>query len=228
MKFVKIYSLQRSGSNYTEWLIQNNFKDIKVFSNIMGWKHGRPIEPSEVDWSGLNWEETIQISKQFFPRHSAELEPYREQLEEAIKKEEVRHVVCMKNPYSWYFSWTKNPKHRHSEFKKWISMWNNRNEEYFDFFIRHENSTIVKYEDYFDGYGRVLERVGKELDLEPKDEWRDKKTVIGPRLSMSGQRFDMNFYKEKRYLVSLGEGMVEKIGNEIDPDFLKALGYSNE
>ena len=44
MKYFKIYGLERTGTNYTSSLIEENFDYVKVFMNIGGWKHGHLIK----------------------------------------------------------------------------------------------------------------------------------------------------------------------------------------
>ena len=39
LTFVKQYGLSRSGTNYTRWLIEHNFENVRVLSNIFGHKH---------------------------------------------------------------------------------------------------------------------------------------------------------------------------------------------
>jgi hypothetical protein len=54
MKFIKIYGIQRTGTNYIEWLLNNNFSDCHVLleDNVLGWKHGKVKET--IDWSDTN------------------------------------------------------------------------------------------------------------------------------------------------------------------------------
>lgn len=60
--YIKIYGLQRSGTNYLKALLEHNF-DVRVLQNIGGWKHGKvgtPTDWSQVD-TDLNEEEIRRI-----------------------------------------------------------------------------------------------------------------------------------------------------------------------
>ena len=56
---IKIYGLQRSGTNWLGFLIQENFKDVRVLVNEGGWKHGYYIIP----WSLKKEVDIISIIK---------------------------------------------------------------------------------------------------------------------------------------------------------------------
>jgi hypothetical protein len=42
MKYIKLFGLQRTGTNYFYWLINKNLNNVKIFQNEYGWKHGLP------------------------------------------------------------------------------------------------------------------------------------------------------------------------------------------
>ena len=62
---LKIFGLQRSGSNYLQWLLEQNFVATRVLVDETGWKHG-PV-PSRVDWSGRDWHDPGWPREQFVP-----------------------------------------------------------------------------------------------------------------------------------------------------------------
>ena len=51
--YIKIFGLQRTGTNFLTDLINKNFKKTKVLVNVGGWKHGTyhtpPIMGREID-----------------------------------------------------------------------------------------------------------------------------------------------------------------------------------
>ena len=107
MKYLKIYGLQRSGTNYLKWLLEQNF-DVFVLQNFLGLKHGR------VEF--LRDNEEIHLDLRF-----CTLTP--EQKKE-IRQIEVPRIAIRKNLYAWMvsfykyqrFNWNKN-------YKKIINAW---------------------------------------------------------------------------------------------------------
>ena len=159
-KYIKIYGLQRTGTNYMEWSLNENLKNVNVLKhgNLLGWKHGDPILVKDIDWSGRNWENTN------FPDKSAireKVQNYQIELskiggkEEIIKASEenrIKYLFCIRDPYSWLAS--KGPKWAGFEnpFKQLedvIDFWNAKLQNYVDFSksVGTENCAFVSHPD---------------------------------------------------------------------------------
>jgi hypothetical protein len=61
MTYFKQYGLQRTGTNYLRFLIEDNFLDTHVFMSILGWKHSL-FNSSQDRWA-KNVEEWIEKFK---------------------------------------------------------------------------------------------------------------------------------------------------------------------
>ena len=80
-KYIKIYGIERSGTVFTQELIDLNLKGTYPISNGFGWKHGEVQD--HLEW--LNGSEADDYFKEAY-------------------NSEVGCVIVIKNPYSWYNS----------------------------------------------------------------------------------------------------------------------------
>jgi len=127
---IKIFGLQRTGTNYLQELCKKNFPDKITIVHDFGWKHG-PIA-----YTPLHWVE-----------------------ESARKKAEDKEIDCLviiKNPYTWIESikkwWPKEYGYELS-IEEYIEVYNVRYSSYL-YYLRHEKPVIfyrrvqlIRYED---------------------------------------------------------------------------------
>ena len=96
--YIKQYGAKRSATNYVRNLLERNFKNIIVLTNILGWKHGP--HPEKVDGSGKNWvpdKKTKSYVKKLIALVS-------DDLKKAYASGEIKYLIVSKDPYAWYVS----------------------------------------------------------------------------------------------------------------------------
>lgn len=165
MKIIKPIGIQRTGTTYMRELIRENFFDVGLLTNHLGWKHG--------DILGHNLSKTI-FRRERHKYSETEIEVCRQ----AIRERDVKLVVMIKDPYMWYESiiaWAK----RSWKFNRNPSLeflYNNFNKHYADkkdFFLYGKNSVyddiiIVRYEDLLLSLEKQLGRIAAKFGLEQK------------------------------------------------------------
>ena len=136
MKFVKIYGLQRTGTNYLTAMLKRNFSDVGILVNELGWKHDS-VSLNNVDWNGSDWcspysNETEQQAERNVYLNTFNLED----LKNSYDTDQIHYLFCIKNPYSWYDSVVvKKDSHAYKNFnmQQIIEFWNRVNNDYYNF-----------------------------------------------------------------------------------------------
>ena len=152
MKYFKVYGLHRTGTNYISSLIEKNFKNVHVFVNIGGWKHG------DID---LYQDEIISI-------HDGITEEKYDinHIKNLFEKQQVNFFVCVKNPYTWLDSYLrfKKLKKNKTNISNGVKLWNERYKNYREN-IDNGNAYLVKYEEVISNYAKFLSKFEKRFHL---------------------------------------------------------------
>jgi len=145
MKFIKIWGLQHTATNYLEQILNRNFKDILVLVNQLGWKHGPIVR--NIDWSGKNWvqnnppdvNEMLQIKNDL-----ESIKCYKNEIIQKFNNNEIYNIVVIKDVYDWYNGVKiKRIGSNYNSTKDVINVWNNMCNDYFDYYKVHKSNTII-------------------------------------------------------------------------------------
>lgn len=217
MKFLKIYGLQRTGTNYTEWLLRENFLNLHVFKggNVLGWKHGTP--PEFIDWSGNNWDNQ-PIIPEIIKDYQNSIKGLEKKIQEDFNKKAILHVICVRNPYSWLY---KNVN------LKDIFTWNKKNRCWLEYFAKNKFPYIFcDHQELIVDYIKQLEKICHNFNLDKKqDKYIDLKNEIGARLSIKNNLFRSDFYKNKCYLNFIDNISLDLIRKNIDGEIMDKLNF---
>jgi len=204
MKFIKIYGLQRSGTNYMKALIEENF-DARVLQNIGGWKHG-------------------MIDKNF---HSTGFKSdfnsnQVQSLEQDLRDGKIPLIHVYKNPFAWIYDYREYKKDKKSiislikEYNEknlhWISNCN-LSVDYIDLLSNYQCSVILKI---------INAYLGGEMITNDKNLITDILAVMGrgddhswKKYAKKNQVFDKSFYLDKAYMKYFSEEEINQI-NELN------------
>ena len=229
-KYIKIFGLQRSGTNYLTYLLNENFKHVQVLVNLGGWKHGtyatRDILGTEIDLVILAknpyaW--LASVYDYWSPPKKFNVGPdltnvsFEEFIKTPIYLEKQRGV-----PYMFRAA---NP----------IQHWNNMYYHYQSIITEEKKKCIVTYESLMVGISPVLIQLADAFDLEPV-RWdltfRDSKKVFGPAgevVKPSDDQFDKyEYYAKKKYLDKYTGELVQYVNSQLDETVLSNMGYQLE
>ena len=225
--WIKVYGLPRTGTNYTFSLINANF--IVQQTHFFGWKHAKPFY--EIDWTGSDWAKPVGMLR---PDHVAKALPIKDEVEEALKIGRFNFVITVKNPYAWYIS-NKSFSHQIKKDgrtvldKKFMVWYNERNNQYYEFYqTKPHNTLFVRYEDFYNnGYQDVLKGIGTKFNLKQRHkEFINFTNVIGnpSHLSPKGEH-DITKYENGFYLDLLGDEAIEFISKHVDKKLMEFFNY---
>lgn len=224
-KFVKIYGLPRSGTNYLERILNENFSNINVLKNgnILGWKHGKVSSHYPVDWTGSNWN-TIRESHNVIDYYLKEIEPYKKELKDAVDSKTVYYFFIVKHPEKWYDSY-----HRYSvEGGLKIptpdvaaAHYNTYNIDYYNFYsLKPSHREVIRHEDFKDnGYVNMLSYFSEKFGFEPSGEFKNIEKRIDPSNVLTDNKYkpnkksitDNDYIEMRKYLSS---ELLKRIGYE--------------
>jgi len=210
MRFIKMYGLQRTHTNWMEWILAANF-DVTVLVNEMGWKHGS-INTNDPDWTQLA---TVPKLRGKVPA-----------LQAAYQQGELKWCFCVKNPFAWYRSF--RAYRQGASLTEAMQMWNQRNAHYLQYFEAHKaNCGFVRYEALLGSSHRVLSRLAKKLQL---TRTTTKAFVLAQKIMNKGSQetrkpFDPSYYLQHRYLDDLTPDIIRIILKLVNRDLVSKFDY---
>lgn len=108
MTHVKLYGLQRSGTNVAKGLLEVNFEDVVVLQSILGSKH-RPFDRQRA----LSWQSS-ELDARYVRISAEEID----QVKESLRTRRMCAVLSIKSPYSWLVSYYRLAKRKERERRK--------------------------------------------------------------------------------------------------------------
>lgn len=202
-KAIKQYGLQRSGTNYSRFLLTNHYH-VDVWDNRGGWKHGfyRDVNykvdvlvtvKNPYDWI---------ISLHKYSNHPKDLSEY------------------IRGSYNFEGMQGDNP----------MAYWNTMNKHWYNLEIPGYQKMIVRYEDLLKYPEDVTDGIAKQLGFSRNKEpyYIPEKTIEPNSLENTDRPFDKDYYLKKGYLEQFSSADIEYINSELDEELMKKLGYKLE
>lgn len=231
MIYVKQFGLKRSGTNAARWLLEQNFRDVRVLADVMGWKHGPPrLSPT---WNPSEW----------YPEHAKPIVmPLPAGMIADVKRQaaagEIRFHLIVKNPYAWIVSSLRWKGIRieaateaivRARAKHWIK----RGYEYLDFAEAAEAAGVPCVLSDSGSLFERIEVIGRELRLErARTVWVRPPRVFRPTgdlragdAMMHKKPYDDSYYRDARYMDEIPDATLAWINEELNHHVVGWLGY---
>lgn len=220
MTYIKIVGYFRTGTNYVQWLLENNFHDIVVLVNHFGYKHGNPESyftdyVKDASFNSYGKKTTIESTEKLS-------EYQKKSVLKAWEKRQMKYVICFRGPYSWMHSYIR---YRKRGFKKtYIEEWNKRTKQHYDFYEKNKaNSVLVRQEDLVANPLLVLREINDKFELGKDAPFRisRNKTDRGGRLTKN--TLNESFYKNREYLNLFNNKEIEFLERKTDKELCKKI-----
>ena len=220
-----LYGMQRTGSNYTEQVLLQNFQNIRFYNNDFArclpvHKHFRLYDEKAVI-------PDVRFYNSFIYKN---FKDFKEHVEKILGRSVKLFVVTMKDPYSWYVSYKKHAKKNKFTYIKnslnshYIIDYNLFYRKWLDFSVEAPGEVlIVKYEDLIGDLEASLQRMGEKLKLD-----RSSEQIVNPAKVIMNKRFTAsraNYYKDKLYLDLISERELSVIQHLLDPELISSMNY---
>ena len=176
MRFFHQFGARRTGTNYTQALLEENFKDILVMSKLF-WKHD--INPSSDEYKKKIFPDYPKITSISYKPIEVEfynneypcgMPPWRlnkhnpqqvhRHLMSATISDNINSIINIKNPYAWISSmarWSCDTQES-SQDKKYIFFSNSqeKDENYYSAVIESINSYNTRYSHWLDNASDII------------------------------------------------------------------------
>jgi hypothetical protein len=209
MTIFKQYGEQRSGTNYINRLLESNFKNIIVFSSILGWKHGMYELNSGYSSAAANdhydWIDKKEKNNKIYSVDNYELVYTKDFLYNSVHN--LNYIISYKPIIPWIYSYKKfrHSKARWSEvdinllcnryinnIRRWISLPN--------YILINHNQLLTE-----DGIIKILDEFKDKYNLDKKQKtYYIEKKIVNPStdlgLLISVEDFDPSWYIDNHYI----------------------------
>jgi len=246
MKYIKIYGAPRSGTNHLKYVLENNFKNIKVFMDVMGMRTWPYRE--NVDWTGRDWtvrrkkaERTATINKL--------LDLVDDNLVKANKEKKIFYAITTRHPCASYLSRLRkrfNGEELNNALKQtvgvfWYTLyWNSVHWNWVEQFmydpIRHDRSIFIKHENLVKNFYVTMDMIKNAFGLERNlDEYVNTFLKLHP----SGSDYDLKPLTEKNnydpnyddkgfYMRKFSQEVINEFKRYLNDELMDILDYNLE
>lgn len=224
VEYIKIHGLQRSGTNYVSYLINENFENSKVLVNLGGWKHGHYMCP----WAVGRELHTLVIVKNPYawltsiydywgPNRTLNIGP---DLRGIPFDDFVRNRIVLEPQKDIpYLLRACNPVHH----------WNNMNFHWTSIRLNEKSLFVLTYESLLNNTEKCLEQIGKSFGLKRKQELQDCANIIipsGEDVHVGDKKWTKGeFYKEEEFLEMYTPETIKFVNDQLDLDLMIGFGY---
>ena len=220
-----LYGLQRTGSNYTEQLINKNFPNIKFYNDY----YSRCL-PTHKHFRLYDKKWIAPQAKFYNNYYYKNFNEFKEHVNQLTKKQIELFVVTIKNPYSWYISYKKHAKkNRYVFYKNYVNSqyiidYNLYYKKWYDFSIESPKEVIfVKYENLIHDLESALNAINNIIGIK-----ENNSEFINPAKVPMSHRFSKRrerYYKQDQYLTKISPKEKFVINQLLDSDLMERLGY---
>jgi hypothetical protein len=249
---IYLAGLPRSGTNYIQWLLKENFKDIIV---IVIWKHYPPRDlVNKIEWCNVTQDlrpfkkEIIQfgedvayiknnglppnafVSEEIMPPGIRTRSPaIAEAVKEAIVYKTMKFLINVKNPYGWHLSFSKHWKK--FKYPDHINSWEDFHSGWLDFYKNNSNiSLFIKHENMLRDFNKELDIIKNAFGLTPKNEKYINVTELLTTTTdcYKNKKFERKcYFMNEEYVGELlkNEAKLEVCRNKLSKELVEYFGY---
>lgn len=225
LEYVKIFGLQRSGTNYISHLLNENFESVKALINVGGWKHGYYSVPwimgKELSILGVTkspyaW--LVSMYNYWGPNRKLNIGP---DLRGVSFEHFVRNkVIFEKQRDIPFLIRSVNP----------VQHWNNMNFHWLSIRLNSKKLCFVTYEMILSELDNTLTGIETSLGLKKKKETKTTtKTLLpsGEEMKTSDENFEQReYYLKGGFMKYYTPELLEFVNGEIDLDLMVHFGYN--
>jgi len=224
--------MKRSGTNYTKWLLQENFRDVRVLSELLGWKHGK--HHHDIDWTGKTWADPHH--EQSEQERLSLVSMVTDGIRQAAEAGNIRYIATSKNPYAWwssYLNFLERPEPM-IDVRRAVIKWNELHANWLDIPLvcATRLALVVRYEDLLTNLDDTLDHIKSVMSLEKRhkhyiknDNKMARRSDLNWHMGHTNEKFDASYYTEKKYLNNLDDETMEIFRNFLDKKVMEKLGY---
>lgn len=217
MEEIKIYGLQRSGTNYLTYLVNENFEDVEVLVNKNGWKHGTYVVPEKeqhvlvIVKNPYSW--LLSLYNYWGPNRVRKVGPdltgvpFEDFIMNKVHFEAQKDV-----PYLYR---SCNP----------IQHWNSMNFHWTSIRLKTKSLVVVKYESLISNKEKCLDLIANSFGIKRKQQLKDCEKLFVPSGQSVEENWDGSYYLESKFLESYTPETFSFVNEQLDLDLMIGFDY---
>ncbi|MDC1221291.1 sulfotransferase [Salibacteraceae bacterium] len=221
-----IYGLERSGTNFTEAVMLENFQNIQFWN-----EHYPDALPTHKHFRLYDEKHFIPITQFLNNFHFPDFLSFDKKVNELTRKADLKYVISVKDPYAWYQSFMKLaakgnyiPVRSKIANGQFMLDWNLFHKKWLQFADEApERIKIIRYEDMINNTDESLNLIQSKFDLEAKSSSWHLPEKVGMSKSFNAKR--MLYYKKGSFKDKFPATHMRVISEMLDTDVLTSLGY---
>jgi len=220
-----LYGMQRTGSNYTEQVIVQNFSNIQFHND----SYSRCL-PTHTHFRLYDEKSIIPEAKYLHSFTYRDFRDFKKHVEQILQRDINIFIVSVKNPYSWYVSYKKHAKRNKYIYYKdhvnshYIADYNLYYKKWVDFSIQvPDEILIIRYEDLIKEFVSTLDKIRDTFNLEKRSEIYVNPEKVPMSRAFSEER--RLYYKNEKFLDMIDSQEKKVIENLLDAKLISSLGY---
>lgn len=220
-----IYGMQRSGSNYIEQVLLQNFQNIHFHNDT----YARSL-PTHKHFRLYDLKSAIPDFRFFNSFTYKDFHEFREHVVKITGREINLFIVNIKNPYSWYLSYLKHARGNKFAFSRsalnshFIIDYNLFYKKWLDFSREAPDKVVMlKYEDFLENFDSSIQSFQDRLGLS-----RTSDLFINPGKVPMSQKFTSDrasYYKNNKYLDLISDEDKAVMQHLLDEELLSEFNY---
>jgi hypothetical protein len=223
VNYVKIHGLQRSGTNYLAYLVNENFKNTEILVNAGGWKHGCYCIR---DIMGDDELHVLVIVKNPFAWLFSVYDYWKHNsLGPDLTDVSFEDFIKGRATFEYQSSVPFMIRAANA-----VQYWNNMNYHWASIRLKEKNVCVVAYERLLDDKKKTLDAISEKFGLDKKHKnyknTNKQPTPSGEEVKMSDRKFEKKkFYLDCQYLNAYSPSLIEFVNKEVDPELMQIFGY---
>lgn len=225
MNVIQVTGCERSGTNYIQWMLLNNFTEILIICGK--WKHMEPTKKDSIFLNELSKnDEIIKAGHPPIMVSNFQSEDY----VNIVKNNIIKFILVVKNPYAQYLSYSSFwPGIKLSII---IEKWNFIYKNWLNYIDKNKsNCYLIKYEDVLSNKKNFITNIGNYFSLNQNEE-KDcdkymgtnckpfEKSYLDGIIKTDESNLDNSFAKKRHNLFTRNK-------NKFDPNFYLNKEYVN-
>jgi hypothetical protein len=225
MKYFLLYGLQRSGTNYLEYLMKENFKGFEFKNN--GYARSLPVHKHFRLYDNKSFvPEPKYLNNFFYP----DFNTFDQHAKELTQVNDINYIFITKEPYSWYLSFCREAKknkwptllkkHVNNHYMTDYSMFC---EKWLQFENESEKVIHIQYEELVKDFNGTLDKIQKIFDLEKMHSDYANLTKVPKSKKFTKKK--KSFYEKGEFKQLFTEDELFVLTKNLDAKVIKELRY---
>jgi len=219
METIKIFGLQRSGTNYLAYILDANFEDVKTVVNMGAWKHGHhypnvfkeEIHIAVIVKNPYAW---LRSTYEYWNKYPL-IGP---DVSNVSFDDYVRRVTIFEKGSGPFPYRAGNA----------VQYWNNMNFHWCSLQLVKKQICVVGYENLLSNFTNVITKMAGIYKVNLASSIKPKNTLLRenerPKQGDSLWR-KKKYYLEQKYLKHYTPELLDFVNNELDEEMMKKFGY---